>query len=60
MTRRVIGVVLCLIGAVWTLQGVDLLGGSFMSGQAIWAVIGAVCILFGIVLLRPTRHRDDD
>ena len=58
--RRVIGVVLCLVGAVWCLQGIDVLGGSFMSGQVIWAVIGAVCIAFGVVLLRPTRHHHDD
>jgi hypothetical protein len=58
--RTVIGVVLCLIGVVWFLQGVGLLGGSFMSGQAIWAVIGGVCILFGVTLLRTTRRHDAD
>ncbi|MCJ7438392.1 MAG: hypothetical protein MUP97_11615 [Acidimicrobiia bacterium] len=50
--RLVIGVVLCLVGALWFGQGVGWVGGSFMSGQAVWAVIGVVAILFGITLLR--------
>jgi hypothetical protein len=47
-----IGVVLCLVGALWVGQGVGWVGGSFMSGQAVWAVIGAIAILFGATLLR--------
>jgi len=50
--RAIPGVILCLIGAVWTLQGVGVVGGSFMTGQAQWAVIGAVCIAAGAWLLR--------
>lgn len=53
--RLVIGVVLCLVGAVWVAQGVGWLGGSFMSGSAVWAVIGAVAILFGATLIRRPR-----
>lgn len=54
--RRTIAVVLLVVGAVWVLQGVGVLGGSFMTGEAVWAVIGAVCIAFGVVLLRPPRR----
>ena len=53
--RLVAGVVLCVVGAVWFGQGVGWIGGSFMSGEALWAVIGAVAILFGVTLLRPRR-----
>jgi hypothetical protein len=56
-TRLVIGVVLCGVGALWFGQGVGWIGGSFMSGQAVWAVIGAVTILFGVTLLRGPRRR---
>jgi hypothetical protein len=35
-----LGVVLVLVGAVWILQGSNLLGGSFMSGSQLWLVIG--------------------
>jgi hypothetical protein len=51
--RVVAGVVLCVVGAIWFGQGVGWIGGSFMSGEALWAVIGALAILFGVVLLRP-------
>ena len=53
--RVVAGVVLCIVGAVWFGQGVGWIGGSFMSGEAIWALIGACAIVFGVVLLRPRR-----
>jgi hypothetical protein len=54
--RRTIAVVLLVVGAVWVLQGVGFLGGSFMTGEALWAVIGAGCIGAGVVLLRPPRR----
>jgi hypothetical protein len=50
--RVVTGVVLVLVGAVWFGQGIGAIGGSFMSGEAVWAVIGAVCVLFGIAFPR--------
>ena len=52
IVRLVIGVVLLLIGIVWIGQGIGAIGGSFMTGEAVWAVIGAVAVLFGLVLLR--------
>ena len=52
-TRLVAGLVLCVVGAIWVGQGVGWIGGSFMSGEALWAVIGAFAILFGVTLLRP-------
>jgi hypothetical protein len=59
--RLVIGVALCLVGAVWFGQGVGWIGGSFMSGEAAWAVIGAVAIVFGLAVIRgPRRHAPSD
>jgi hypothetical protein len=60
--RRVVGVILCIVGVVWLGQGVGLIGGSFMTGEAVWAVIGGVAIVFGVFLLRPPRpdRTDDD
>ena len=54
--RLIIGALLALIGAVWILQGVGLLKGSFMTGEAVWAVIGVVCLAIGVVLLRGGRR----
>ena len=56
--RVVIGVGLCLVGAVWIGQGVGWIGGSFMSGQAVWAVIGIVVIVVGAFVLRGPKQRN--
>jgi len=50
---------LCLlIGCVWVLQGVNVLPGSFMTGQTKWAVYGAILLLIGIgLLIRANRRR---
>jgi hypothetical protein len=60
MNRRVslvIGVVLFVIGIVWTLQGLDILGGSGMSGVGIWAVVGPFIALIGIVVGLGARRK---
>lgn len=49
---RVIGVVLVVVGGVWVLQGIGVAQGSVMTGQPIWAVIGAALIVAGAVVLR--------
>ena len=41
----VLGVLVALAGAVWTLQGLGYIGGSFMSGATLWAVIGPIVLL---------------
>jgi hypothetical protein len=48
----VLGGVFIVVGVVWLGQGVGLIGGSFMTGEAVWAVIGAVCIIVGGLLVR--------
>jgi len=51
LIRRIIGVILVAIGAVWIAQGTGALGGSFMTGEGLWTVIGAIFALFGVALL---------
>ena len=46
----IVGALLILAGVVWTLQGLDYLGGSAMSGEPIWAVIGPITAAVGLVL----------
>ena len=48
---RVIGVLFLLLGSVWVLQGVNVLPGSFMTGQTKWAVYGGLLLVVGIALL---------
>jgi uncharacterized membrane protein HdeD (DUF308 family) len=56
LLRLAVGLVLVAVGVVWIGQGVGAIGGSFMTGQAIWAVFGAVALLFGVVLIRGARR----
>ncbi len=48
---NVVGAVLVFFGSVWVLQGVNVLPGSFMSGQMRWAVRGGIAVVAGIALL---------
>lgn len=57
--RVIIGIVLLAVGAIWFGQGIGAIGGSFMSGQAVWAVIGVIAFLFGIAFIRGAR-RDEE
>lgn len=45
------GVVLGGAGLVWTLQGIGVLRGSVMSGSSLWATIGPIVLLVGLVLI---------
>ncbi|MBI4759781.1 MAG: hypothetical protein ACOYYF_04270 [Chloroflexota bacterium] len=47
----VAGILLILGGAVWVLQGVNILPGSFMTGQIQWAYNGAIAILIGLAAI---------
>jgi hypothetical protein len=44
----VISVVLVLLGATWTLQGIGVIKGSVMTGVTLWAVIGPILIIAGL------------
>jgi uncharacterized membrane protein SirB2 len=44
----IVAVVLILLGALWALQGLGVLGGSAMSGNKMWAVIGPIVVIAGI------------
>ncbi|GHG38788.1 MULTISPECIES: hypothetical protein [Amycolatopsis] len=51
------GVVLVLVGAVWVLQGIGVITGSFMTGQKLWFLIGLVAFLVGVVLVAANLTR---
>jgi hypothetical protein len=48
---NIVGAVMVFFGSVWVLQGVNVLPGSFMSGQVRWAVRGGIAAVAGIALL---------
>jgi hypothetical protein len=53
----ILGILVILIGIVWVLQGINLLGGSPMTGQSQWAVYGGIAIVIGLGLIL-TINRD--
>lgn len=54
--RAGLGVLLFLVGLLWTLQGLGVVGGSFMSGATVWAIIGPIVAIFGIWLVAGSRR----
>ena len=47
----VLGVLAILVGSLWTLQGLNILGGSAMSGHGLFAVIGLIVGVIGVFLV---------
>jgi uncharacterized membrane protein HdeD (DUF308 family) len=58
--RLVGGALLCLLGVVWILQGLNIKKGDGMSGHPIWAVLGVVLVVIGAALLRAARSATRD
>ena len=58
LALNVVGVLCLLMGGVWFLQGINILPGSFMTGQTKWAVYGGVLLVVGLgVLVMANRRR---
>ncbi len=58
------GVLLILVGIVWFFQGINVLLGSFMSGNSLYAVLGGVLVVIGSLMLyfsnRMRRSNSDE
>jgi hypothetical protein len=50
ITLNIVPVLLVMAGAVWFLQGINVLPGSFMTGQTRWAVNGGIAVAASIIL----------
>ena len=48
---NIVGGLLVIFGGVWFLQGINVLPGSFMTGQIRWAVYGGIAVTAGVILL---------
>lgn len=57
VVATVIGVLMFLVGLLWTLQGLGYVGGSSMSGDSTWAVVGPAVAGLGIALLIVANQR---
>jgi hypothetical protein len=58
---NIVAILWLLAGVIWFLQGINVLPGSFMTGQIRWAVYGSIAFAAGIALLllanRPRKAR---
>ncbi|RYB94520.1 hypothetical protein EUA93_09295 [Nocardioides oleivorans] len=52
-----LGVVMVLVGALWTGQGLGYIGGSAMTDQTIWAIIGPLLAGLGVGLAITAARR---
>jgi LPXTG-motif cell wall-anchored protein len=57
---NIVAVLLILTGIVWFLQGINVLPGSFMTGQIGWAIAGVGAAIVGGGLLVFTNRRRGD
>jgi hypothetical protein len=68
--RRALGLsvagVMVLVGLLWTGQGLGWIGGSSMSGNSTWAIVGPIVAGLGVALIiviignaRRDRDRTD-
>jgi hypothetical protein len=63
--RRAVGLaivgVMALVGALWTGQGLGWIGGSSMTGESFWAIVGPVVAGLGVALaitiVNNVRHQ---
>ncbi|MGN6793748.1 MAG: hypothetical protein ACTHJW_15280 [Streptosporangiaceae bacterium] len=44
-----VGVIVTIAGVIWALQGFGVIGGSFMSGDSVWAIIGPIVAVIGLL-----------
>ncbi|MBZ9675201.1 hypothetical protein [Mesorhizobium sp. ES1-1] len=48
LTKNLLALIVLAIGALWALQGIGVVGGSFMTGQSQWLYIGLFTMLVGL------------
>jgi hypothetical protein len=54
---KIVGVLMMLMGGIWFLQGINILPGSFMTGQIRWAVYGGITAFIGLGLVVAANRR---
>ena len=54
---NIVGVLLVLAGSIWFLQGINILPGSFMTGDIRWSINGGIAIVIGAGLLWFANRR---
>jgi hypothetical protein len=50
-TSLYVGLAIVVVGLLWTARGLGWLEGSAMSGQPVWAVVGPLVAIGGVVVV---------
>jgi hypothetical protein len=53
----IIGVIFLLAGGTFFLQGINILPGSYMTGDPQWAINGGIMVVIGVGLLFLANRR---
>ena len=53
----ILGVLMVLVGALWTGQGLGYIGGSAMTDQSVWAILGPLVAGLGVALVVVAARR---
>lgn len=48
---NIVGAIFAIFGAIWLLQGINVIHAGFMAGQLKWAVYGGILLVVGILIL---------
>lgn len=48
LIKNLLALIVLAIGALWSLQGIGMIGGSFMTGQSQWLYVGLAAMLIGL------------
>ena len=57
LVLTLVGGLAVLLGCVWILQGINILPGSFMTGDIKWAIYGAILAIVGVGVILWARRR---
>ena len=52
-----LGAVMVVVGAIWAGQGLGYIGGSPMTDQTIWAILGPIVAGLGVALVVVAARR---
>ncbi len=55
-----IAVLMVAVGGIWFFQGIGVLPGSFMTGDPLWAWIGGIVFIVGLIVLWFNRGAKND
>ena len=54
---NILGVLMVVMGTIWFLKGINILPGSFMTGQLKWPLYGGCLAVAGLLVLARGNRR---